>query len=396
MPLIQLWEKTPDIVLQYNIKQIVSAAGDGVLSDGSECSVELRHYLRNIPEPKLYEHVKSCVDNSFDKSGLVLQELVNEIGARLDYKVENGLYQGRSNKIGFDGIWETPDNHAIVIEIKTTDAYRINLDSIATYRSKLIESQRITKDSSILIVVARQDTGDLEAQIRGSRHAWDTRVISVDALIKLLDLKIHSDEDETTKKIRNLLIPFEYTRLDNIIDVIFTAAKDAETSIEEVVSKEKETTNGSTEEIKQEHTPRQILDKVRDDALAALGKHEKTNLIAHKRAQYWNSDQTVRAVCPVSKKYEKGDFWYAFHPAQNEFLKGGQSGFLLLCCLNHPYTYAIPYNVLEKLLPDMYKTEGEDRYYWHVNVYPDEQGKYFLKPKHDRFYLEPYQISVED
>lgn len=394
MPLIQLWEKTPDIVLQYNIKQIVSASGDGVLADGSECSNELKHYLRNIPEPKLYEHVRSCIENSFDKSGFVLQDLVNEIGRRLDYKVENGLYQGRSNKIGFDGIWEAPDNHAIIIEIKTTDAYRINLDSIATYRNKLIESGRITKDSSILIVVARQDTGDLEAQIRGSRHAWDTRVISVEALIKLLDLKINSDEDETTQKIRSLLIPFEYTRLDNIIDVIFTAAKDVEAGTEEVAVP-KEAAEAPSEQSKQEHTPREVLDKARDKALVALGKKENAHLIAYKRAQYWNSDQTVRAVCPVSKKYEKGDFWYAFHPPQNEFLKGGKNGYLLLCCLNHPYAYAIPYSVLEKLIPDLYKTEGADRYYWHVNVYPDEQGKYFLKPKHDRFYLEPYQISVE-
>ena len=83
MPLIQLWEKTPDIVLQYNIKQIVSAAGEGVLSDGSECSRELRHYLRNIPAEKLYDHVDYCLSNSFDKSGLVLQDIINELGRRL-------------------------------------------------------------------------------------------------------------------------------------------------------------------------------------------------------------------------------------------------------------------------------------------------------------------------
>ena len=126
MPLIQLWNKTPNTVLQMNLKQIVSNAGDGILADESACSKELRHYFKGIPEEKLFEYVKYCLENGFDKSGLVLQDLINEIGSRLDYEVENGLYQGRVNQIGFDGIWQAPDKHAIIIEIKTTDAYRIN------------------------------------------------------------------------------------------------------------------------------------------------------------------------------------------------------------------------------------------------------------------------------
>ncbi len=185
MPLIELWQRSADIVLKYNIKQIVSSAGDGVLSDSTECSKELRHYLNNIPTEKLFEHVDYCLESSFDRSGYVLQDIVNELGRRLDYVVSDGLYQGRINKIGFDGIWTAPDGWSIVLEIKTTDAYRINLDAIAQYRTKLIESGDITARSSMLIVVGRSDTGDLEAQIRGSRHAWDTRIISLDALTNL-------------------------------------------------------------------------------------------------------------------------------------------------------------------------------------------------------------------
>jgi hypothetical protein len=393
MPLKQLWEKTPDIVLQYNIKQIVSAAGKGVLTDGSECSSELRDYFRSIPEPKLFQYVNSCVDNRFDKSGFVLQDLVNEIGHRLDYIVENGLYQGRQNKIGFDGIWEAPNNHAIIIEVKTTDVYRINLDSIALYRSKLIESHRITKYSSILIVVARQDTGDLEAQIRGSRHAWDIRVISVDALTKLLKLKINSDEEETTTKIRSILIPFEYTRLDNIVDVIFTAAKDVETG-SEGASEGKEIASPPGGEVRQERTPREILDKVTNEALAALGKKENVHLIAYKRLLYWNSDRNVRAVCPFSKQYPNGEFWYGFRPRHKEFLKDCERGYLILCCLNHPYAYAIPYREIEQLLPSLYMTE--EGHYWHINIFPDERGEYYLKPKQgNNFYLKPFRLETK-
>ncbi len=49
------------------------------------------------------------------------------------------------------------------------------------------EAEAVPIKSSILIVVGRQDTGDLEAQVRGSRHAWEIRLISVDALLQLMN-----------------------------------------------------------------------------------------------------------------------------------------------------------------------------------------------------------------
>ena len=87
-------------------------------------------------------------------------------------------------------MWQLNNGPSIIVEVKTKDAYRINLNTIAGYRRKLIEAQTIVADqSSILIVVGRKDTGDLEAQIRCSRYAWDIRLISIDALIRLMRLK---------------------------------------------------------------------------------------------------------------------------------------------------------------------------------------------------------------
>ena len=163
---------------------------------------------------------------------IVLQDVVNELGRRLGYNVECGLYRGKTNAINFDGVWEEPSGPQIVVEVKTSDAYRINLDTVANYRECLIRDTRISELSSILLVVGRQDTGDLEAQIRGSKHAWDTRVISAESLTNLVTIKESADEDTTITKIRSLLTPFEYTRLDNIIDIMFTATRDVEVSLE--------------------------------------------------------------------------------------------------------------------------------------------------------------------
>jgi hypothetical protein len=124
-------EKQPATVSQFTIEQVVTTAGDGSLRDESLSSRELREYLLTVLSEKLFEYIDGCLTRGFNKSGLVLQDLINELGRRLDYRVENGFYQGRSNAVGFDGIWHAPDGHALVLEVKTTDAYSINLDTIA-------------------------------------------------------------------------------------------------------------------------------------------------------------------------------------------------------------------------------------------------------------------------
>lgn len=115
------------------------------------------------------------------------------------------------------------------VEVKTTDAYRIALDTIAAYRDKLRTEKQIVGVDSMLIVVGREDTGELGAQVRGSRHAWDMGLISVDALAHLAKLKESTEDAATGTKIRSVLVPKEYTRLDGLIDVLLTAAKDVET-----------------------------------------------------------------------------------------------------------------------------------------------------------------------
>src|SRR4051794_15285953 len=111
MPLISLWKSAPAAVAQMTIQQIVGNAGNGRLLDNSTCSAELREYLRGVSSVELRRYVEQCLGSPFDKGstgGLVLQDLVNELGRRLEYDVENGRYQGVVNAIGFDGLWRSP------------------------------------------------------------------------------------------------------------------------------------------------------------------------------------------------------------------------------------------------------------------------------------------------
>ena len=127
MPLLDLWSSNPKIIGQFTIEQIVKSAGSGNLQDGSGCAQELRAYLLQVSTEQLAKYIDSCLTSSFPNSGRALQDIVNELGRRLDYQVTNGRYQGVVNAVGNDGLWASPEAHTVVVEVKTTDAYRIAL-----------------------------------------------------------------------------------------------------------------------------------------------------------------------------------------------------------------------------------------------------------------------------
>jgi hypothetical protein len=104
MALLHYWRSNREIVLGQTVLQVVSNAGDGNLRDGNTCSTEFREFLTLAPIDSLFSNARQCLETPFQKSGSVLQDMVNELGRRLVFEVENGFCQGRKNAIGFDGI----------------------------------------------------------------------------------------------------------------------------------------------------------------------------------------------------------------------------------------------------------------------------------------------------
>jgi hypothetical protein len=175
MLLASLWKSEKDEVAVKHIQAIVGLAGDGKLRDDNKTSEEFREFLTTIPSDMLVKYANECLGpEKFPEGGCALQDVINEVGRRLGFKVQNGLYRGKVNEIGNDGLWKSDDGSSIILETKTTDAYTINLETLADYRKKLAAEKQIELEkSSILIVVGRNETDSLEAQVRGSRHAWD-------------------------------------------------------------------------------------------------------------------------------------------------------------------------------------------------------------------------------
>nr|WP_321182246.1 hypothetical protein [Methylobacterium sp. Leaf122] len=412
MPLIDFWKTNPGVVDQLSIAQIVSTAGDGNLRDNSPCSKEIREYFRGAASSKLSEYVEQCLSSKLEKGGMILQDLINELGRRLDYIVTNGRYQGVSGEVGFDGLWAAPEGGSVIVEVKTSDAYRVSLDTIIGYRARSISQKLSPAETSVLIVVGRQDTGELEAQVRGSRHAWDIRLISAESLIKLVILKENSADPDTDLKIRSILAPLEYTRLDRLVDVMFTAARDSSSIKDEIAITDEEegalsgpSVQASTGEVKEkvtgiwDFTEPRLLTAQRARIISTISEILNANLIKQSRALFWDKDHKIRVVCTISKAHTRRPshpYWYAHHPKWDVFLEGGESGFLVLGCMDLEWAFSIPIVEFHKVVDDLNVTENEKVKYWHIHITRDAGGMYsIVVPKSQKnFDLEPFKFKL--
>ncbi len=393
MPLLDLWTKSPEQLQDKQVQQLIAFAGAGRLLDGSPCSAEFRTFLASVPSANLSAYADQCLLQSFQDSGLALQDIVNEVGARLGATITPGRYRGTSKHTGLDGLWVFPSGHAIIVEVKTTDTYRIDLNTIAEYRRALMATQTVIEaKSSMLLVVGRQDTGDLEAQIRGSRYAWDIRIISVDALLRLMSIKEEVEDPLIVQRIHSILIPREFTRLDAIADVLFSAAED----------------------IKQDDAPEEVEDevdpvKVEGPKFKPVAFHEAcvqrvqlklgVSLVKRSRAGYSSPDKTIALNCSVSKEHNPDshpNYWFAFHPHQRDFLREHSKSFVAFGCGSSKRLILVPFSEFEPWLEAAWTTTKGDRTYWHIVIYRKENMYTLRRKKGEKTIdLTPYSLPEE-
>jgi len=386
MGLIDLWATSRGQLETKQLHQIIAIAGEGRLADGNVTCNEFRELLAHVGSPHLIRFADEALVGKFDGSGFALQDIVNEIGKRLGFSVEHGRYRGTHGQIGFDGLWATETGESLVVEVKTTDAYRIDLNTIAGYRKELIRCTRISDElSSILIVVGRQDTGDLEAQIRGSRHAWDIRLISVDALLRLLKVKESVDDPAIAWKIAQILIPREYTRVDGIIDVVFSAAEEDGTEVPE-----------EEDDVAPQDGKKFVPVNFHDACITRLEKALKQSLVKQTRSTYGGPDGRTGLVCSISRRHNVGagkGYWFAFHPYQRDFLKSRTNAFVAFGCGSADTIIVVPFTDFQPLLEGLNTTNRGDTFYWHVKI--QEKANSFIlhrKPSFAHTDLTKYRI----
>jgi hypothetical protein len=388
--LIKFWESNTEVFQTKTVEQILSFCGDGKLKDNSETSHEFRSFISNISSRYLQRYAEECLINSYKDGGLILQDIINQIGIRLGFNVEDGLYRGTRNKnnVGYDGIWSSKDGYEMVVEVKTTDTYRINLDTVASYRNRLIEDKRIGEArSSILIVVGRQDTGDLEAQIRGSKHAWDIRLISTDALLKLMMLKENLNDTRTSQQINEILKPMEYTRVDPLINIIFNTTEDLqiENDTDTDVEGDIRVDDLGNYEPQKKESVRSKAVEFREECISHIEKQLKSTFIKQGRCLYSTAQTNYNLVCVISKKYKlknSNRYWFAFHPPQKEFLLEAKNAYIAFGCGSSEVIILMPFSYFEKSLEKLGQTHKENgRFYWHVEIY-ERDNEYTIRQNH--------------
>lgn len=381
MYLVDLWQSSPKQLSDKHLQQIIAFAGDGKLKDGNPTSDEFRAYISLIPSIVLSRYASECLETRFDDSGLALQDIVNQAGKRLGFQVNDGRYRGVRNDNGNDGLWISPDGDQIVVEVKTTDAYRIDLEKIAGYRRSLIKQDSISEErSSILIVVGREDTGGLEAQIRGSRHAWDIRLLSVDSLFRLVSIREEIEGPGIARKICDILIPREYTRVDGIIDLVFTTAADVKPEVpdEELIELDS-ISSLEAEDTKLKFKPVSFNEECVSRIQTKLG----LSMIRRSRASFVSPGNDTALICTVSKESQTSSgirFWFAFHTHQRDSLSAYKNAYVAFGCGSADTVLLIPFVDFEEWLNGMNMTQNDEREYWHVQIIKDED-KYTLLQK---------------
>lgn len=191
--------------------------------DENSASQRFRDYLGKDVDrwTDVGEYIETALRNPGSQYNKALQDLINHIGRLLGFKVTFGRYRGVKGQIGFDGLWQSPSGSSIVVETKTTDAYTVRTATLLGYINSLV-SDGFVKDRSKAIglyIYGRfdQDSNQMENAIEAEHLRNQLRVVSVPALLGLLELKqIYGLPHDS---ILGLLLPAPI-RIDPIVDLI--------------------------------------------------------------------------------------------------------------------------------------------------------------------------------
>ena len=379
MALMELWRDAPSTVLSMPIQQIVANAGAGKLEDDSQAMAELREFLTKVDTERLDAYVSQLLAHErVDWTGFAPQDLINEVGRRLGYSVNNGRYRGVRNQVGFDGLWKAPNGSQIVVEVKTSSTYDLKLDRIAGYRQKLRESNSIGDNTSMLLVVGSQDTSGWESQIRGSRHAWDVRLVGATALTNLA--RLGDDDPLLLEKVRSMLVPLEYTRLDVLIELVLATSEAGSTEyIESIADNE----GDDLRQVASARPESSALKQKRGSLVELIEKRENVTLDSRTGIIFSDVRKSFSFLCAISKRhaFERHGhvYWYSITPKQLAVLAGSAKSLIALGCADAAMAFIFPPQFMNEIKDRLGRSEqnGEIRH-WNLPLKSPTAGVWHL------------------
>jgi hypothetical protein len=133
----------------------------------------------------------------------------------------------------------------------------------------------------------------------------------------------------------------EFTRLDQMVDVMFTTAVDIEAASEEI-----------------------------------------------------SSDTAEDNEAPESTQHRYYSYWYAYHPQWDDFLREGTQSYFIVGGMDIPGAFAVPWKIIHSALPNLNTTKTERGMYWHIHVAEPRPSSYaLLLPKiSEQLPIDEYRI----
>jgi len=261
------------------------------------------------------------------------------------------------------------------------------------YACRLEEANGSGLSMSALIVVGRQDTGDLEAQIRGSKHAWSVRLISVEALAKILFLSNELEDESFGYKVNKILRPFEYTKVDDIVNLVFETQRETEKTI----TGEDNNSNGGGGGRSITLTPAKDLDAKRITIAGKFFAKSKIGFQRKTKTNFESDDGKIGICCAISKRYENSyqPYWYALHPKWIDFMEDHNEGYFVLGCMDRSEAFCIPISIIIENLENLNSTKTENKHYWHIKLIEEDGSiKLYMSKNGIKIDLSKYSIGL--
>jgi hypothetical protein len=227
--------------------------------------------------------------------------------------------------------------------------------------------------AALIVIGDNADTSDLEAQIRGSRQAWDVRVISLDALFKLASLKLSTDEPDSARLIRNVLVPREYTKIDPLVDIVSFIAGDVSSEINQEPSE-------GEEEDEKSYVSKLDTGGLRDEAKSILEKKLDQTLKDVSRTLMESEDGTIGVCYGQSRAYENPHYtgyWLGLRDHQVKFLEAHSKNYVAYDCVGAGLLF-IKWDDLQRYLQSLGQSSVRGRHWYHIHLQYSE-GKISLR-----------------
>ena len=209
-------------MVELTLERIVSLAGDW--KDESRASQQFREIIEDeqTTTEEIESYLQEAIEGSESYHNRALQDLVNNIGRRLGFKVEYGIYQGVSGTIGYDGHWvstATDGETHLVVETKKSTAFSIGPEQAGDYMEELVENEGLDRGQVYgLYVVGNGDVETVSQTILGSKYRDRMRVITAQRLLDLLE--IQADSGLRHDQVVDVLLPINAVDVGQLVGLI--------------------------------------------------------------------------------------------------------------------------------------------------------------------------------